>query len=392
MSTLNRQVAIIGVAEGNENGSIPKKTVFELMLEATHNVLEDAGIAKSDLDAIYSPSGAAVFMDYLAQPVASLDTTTAGGSSMATELIHAAAAISAGLCHTVLLVYAAKARSSGHADRVSSSPMGAGNLRGKAGGAPSLEDVYGLSAGAYPAAYAMLARRHMVQYGTTSEQFAEVAVSTRKWAAMNPRAVMRGPLTVQDVLSSPFVCEPLHRWDCCLVTDAAGAMIVTTPERARNAKQKPVYLLGAGEYHTHRYISSMVDFTQSGAGVAAGKALRMAEVTLADVDVLELYDCFTSEVVCALEDIGFCGKGEGGAFVQGGRTAPGGALPMNTHGGALSYTHNGYYGIFPIIEAVRQLRGDYKATPRQVQNVETALVYTNGGILMHQAAMVLGVK
>jgi acetyl-CoA acetyltransferase len=240
-----------------------------------------------------------------------------------------------------------------------------------------------------PTGYALAAARHMHEFGTTSEQLAEVAVATRRWAMLNPRALMRDPLTVDDVLSSRMISWPLHLLDCCLVTDAGGAVVVTSAERARDRPKKPVYVLGTGEASTHVMVSQMPDFARWDAARMAGeRAFAMAGVTPADIDVAELYDAFTIVPIMALEALGFCAPGEGGAFVAGQRTAPGGAFPMNTNGGGLSYTHSGMYGMFTLVEAVRQLRGECGA--RQVPNARVACVNGTGGWFSSASTVILG--
>ena len=236
--------------------------------------------------------------------------------------------------------------------------------------------------------YALAASRHMYQYGTTREQLAEVAVAAREWAKMNPKAFMRGDLTIEDVLSSHMVSSPLSVLDCCLVTDGGGAVIVTRPERARNLHKPPVYLLGAGETHWHRNISQMPDLTVTAASESGPRAFEMAKLGPEDVDVTMLYDAFTINTVLFLEDLGFCEKGEGGAFVSGGRIAPGGELPVNTNGGGLSYNHPGMYGLLLLVEAVRQVRGE--CGERQQPDVHVALVHGNGGVLSSQVTAILG--
>jgi acetyl-CoA acetyltransferase len=206
--------------------------------------------------------------------------------------------------------------------------------------------------------------------------------------------MMRTPLTVADVLASRPIAWPLHLLDCCLVTDAGGAAVVTSAARARDVPTRPVTVLGAGEHHSHSMISQMPDLTAGPAAVSGRLAFERAGVTAAEIDVAEVYDSFTYTVLVTLEDLGFCGKGEGGPFVSGGRTAPGGALPLNTQGGGLSYTHPGMFGIFPIVEAVRQLRGDYLtagAPARQVADARLALVHGTGGVLSAAATAILGV-
>jgi acetyl-CoA acetyltransferase len=236
--------------------------------------------------------------------------------------------------------------------------------------------------------YALAASRHMAQYGTTSEQLAQLAVDARRWAAMNPRARHRDPLTVDDVLASPVLASPLHQLDCCLVTDGAGAYVLTSAERARDLARPPVYVLGAATSTSHWIISEMPDLTVTPGAVSGPNAFAMAGVAPSDVDVLMAYDSFTITALLHLEDLGFCAKGEGGAFAQDGRTGPGGALPMNTNGGGLSYTHPGQYGMFLLVEAARQLRGE--CGERQVRDAELAVAHGCGGFLSATATVVLG--
>jgi acetyl-CoA acetyltransferase len=233
----------------------------------------------------------------------------------------------------------------------------------------------------------MAAMRHMHEFGTTPEQLAEVAVATRKWAHLNPKAYKRDLITIADVLASPYIAEPLHLLDCCLVTDGGGAVVVTSLERARACRQVPVRVLGHAETSTHNTISNMPDLTRTGAYDTGPRAMAMAGVRHADLDVVEIYDSFTITVLLTLEGLGFCGRGESGAFVQGQRTAPGGDFPLNTNGGGLSYCHPGMYGIFLLIEATRQLRGE--SGPRQVPDAKLALVHGTGGVLSSAATCVL---
>jgi len=229
----------------------------------------------------------------------------------------------------------------------------------------------------------------MYQYGTTSAQLAEIAVAARMWANLNPAAAMHGPLTIEDVLASPMMCTPLHLRDCCLVNDGGGAIIVTTAERAKALRKKPVLVLGCGESHTHRSITGMPDLTVTPARLSGERAFRMAGLLPSDMDVIELYDSFTITVLLQLEDLGFCPKGEGGRFVEGQRLAPGGLRPANTNGGGLSYLHTGMFGIFLLIEATRQLRGE--CGDRQVKEAKTALCNGIGGSLASSGTIILGV-
>src|SRR5918995_5556948 len=287
-----------------------------------------------------------------------------GGSSFVSHLFHAASAIDAGFCEVALIAYGSTQRSA------------SGRLVSGSEALP-YEAPYKPR---YPvSAYAFAASRHMHEYGTTRQQLAEVAVAAREWAKLNPKAFMRDDLSVEDVLDSRMVSSPLSVLDCCLVTDGGGAMLVTSAGRARDLRKPPVYLLGAGEAHWHRNISQMPDLTVSAATESGPRAYRMAKIGPEDVDVAMLYDAFTINTVLFLEDLGFCKKGEGGAFVSGGRIAPNGSLAVNTNGGGLSYCHPGMYGLFLLIEAVRQLRGECGA--RQVKDCEVALAHGNGGVL-----------
>jgi acetyl-CoA acetyltransferase len=331
---------------------------LDLIGQATLRALEDAGLDKSDVDGLFSASA------YYHMPTLSVgeylgirprysDATSMGGSSFVSHLFHAAAAIDAGLCEVALITYGSTQRSDG------------GRLVTGSEADP-YEAPYNPR---YPVSmYALAASRHMHEYGTTRGQLAEVAV--REWAKLNPKAFMRQALTVDDVLASRMVSSPLSVRDCCLVTDGGGAAIVTSAERARDLRETPVYLLGAGEAHWHRNISQMLDLTVSAATESGPRAYKMAEVGPEDVDVAMLYDAFTINTVLFLEDLGFCEKGEGGAFISGGRISPGGELAVNTSGG-------GMYGLLLIVEAVRQLRGE--CGDRQVVNPNIALVHGNGG-------------
>jgi acetyl-CoA acetyltransferase len=212
-------------------------------------------------------------------------------------------------------------------------------------------------------------------------------VATRKWASLNPKALMREPITIQDVLNSRWISWPLHLLDCCLVTDAGGAVVLTSAARARDTRQKAVAVLGFGEHHDHSIISQMPDLTAGPGMVSGTRAFEMAGVRREDIDVAEIYDSFTYTVLLSLEDLGFCAKGEGGAFVSGQRTAPGGDFPLNTNGGGLSYCHPGMYGLFLLTEATRQLRGE--CGPRQVKDAEVALAHGTGGVLSTAATCIL---
>jgi len=376
--SLRGKAAVVGVAESDLGEVGPGFTPLDLIGQATLRALDDAGLDKSDVDGLFSASAyhhmpTLSAGEYLGIRPRYSDATSMGGSSFVSHLFHAAAAIDAGLCEVALITYGSTQRSGG------------GRLV-----SGSEADPYEAPFNPrYPVSmYALAASRHMYEYGTTREQLAEVAVSAREWARLNPKAFMRDDLTIRDVLDSRMVSSPLSIRDCCLVTDGGGAVVVTGAERARNLKERPVYVLGAGEAHWHRSISQMPDLTVSAAAESGSRAYEMAGMGPEDVDIAMLYDAFTINTVLLLEDLGFCEKGEGGAFVSGGKISPGGELAVNTNGGGLSYNHPGMYGLLLIVEAVRQLRGE--CGDRQVKSANLALVHGNGGVLSSQVTAVLG--
>ena len=375
------RIAIVGVAE-SDYGRVPNLTELELHAQALQRVLEDSGARKQDIDGVFCSSQVmgmptVLLCEYLQIFPRYSDSTSIGGSSFEAHLNHAAAAIRAGKCEMVLISYGSTQLSS------------RGRMLGT-GGRPATvpESTYESPYGnVLVGAYAMAARRHMYQYGTTSEQLAEIAVVTRRHAGLNPLAMYREPISVQDVLGSRMIADPLHLLDCCVVSDGGGAVLVTTEERARDLRQQPIYVLGSSESHTHAHISQMPDLTVTPAAMCAPRAFAEAGVSPKDIDMAMLYDSFTITVLLLLEDLGFCKKGEGGAFVQGGRIALGGELPINTDGGGLSSNHPGMRGIFLIIEAVRQLRG--QCGPRQVEGAKLAVAHGSGGLLSSQATTIL---
>ena len=366
------RVAIAGVGEsdswdvGADSGLEP----LDLISQATAHALDDAGIHKDAIDGLFTASayygmpGLNVAEHLGIRPRYS-DSTNLGGASFLSHVLHAAAAIAAGLCEVALIAYGSTQRADG------------GRLKSVAEAYPWEQEFRPR----YPITqYALAAARHMHQYGTTREQLAEVAVAARAWANENPRAFARGPLTVDDVLGARMISTPLTAKDACLVTDGAGAVLVVGAERAADLRQPPVVVLGAGEAHWHRNISQMPDLTVTAAVDSSARAYAMAGVEPADVDVVEVYDAFTINTILFLEDLGFCAKGEGGAFVEGGRIAPGGELAVNTNGGGLSYCHPGMYGIFLLIEAVRRIRA----------GADVAVAHGNGAVLSAQSTVVLG--
>ena len=375
---LRGRAAVVGVAESNLGAVGPGITDLDLIGQATARALADAGLRTSDVDALFASSSTDLVpglnaAEYLGIRPRYADSTSAGGSSFIIHLFHAAAAIDAGLCSVALIVYGSTQRSA-------------------AGGLSSVATPFPYEAPFHPrapaSAYALAAARHMHEFGTTREQLAEVAVAARRWAQLNPVAFSREDLSIADVLASRMVSSPLTVRDCCLVTDGGGAVVVTSAERARDLPQQPAYLLGAGEANWHMNISAMPDLTVTAARDSGARAFAMAGLTVDDVDVAGLYDAFTISPLLFLEDLGFCAKGEGGSYVENGAIAPGGRFPVNTNGGGLSYCHPGQYGLFLIIEAVRQLRGE--AGARQVSTPSVALVHGSGGVLSSQATALLG--
>ena len=310
-----------------------------------------------------------------------IDSTMIGGSSFVAHLMPAIHALESGQCNAVLVCYGSTQRTSTLSRAV------IGNMRKQMDPQPYESPYNPLNP---LSSYALVAARHMHDYGTTRENLAEVAVAARKWAQLNPEAMMRDPLSIEDVLNSKMVSDPLTVRDCCLVTDGAGAFVLVRADRAKSLKQKPVYVLGNSTAIWNRQISSMHDLTVTAAQQSGRIAFEMAQVKPSDIDVVELYDAFTINTILFLEDLGFCKKGEGGAFVSGGRIAPGGELPVNTNGGGLSCTHPGMYGIFIMIEAVRQLRGS--CDERQVKDAKLAVVHGNGGTLSSQSTAILGTE
>ncbi len=369
--------AIVGVGLAGM-GEAPGQSHLELLAQASLDALDECGLSLDDVDGLFTSNLSNFFPtltvgEYLGIRPKHVDGTNLGGSSFLHHLIAATGAIKAGLCEVALICY-------GSNQRTASGRLVTGADQ------PVWEAAYKPR---YPViAYALSAARHMHQYGTTREDLARVATSAREWANLNPMAYKRGPLSVDDVLSSRMVCDPLTVADCCLVTDGAGAILVVSAERARNMPKKPIYFLGGAAAQWHRQISSMPDLTVTAASESGSRAAKMAGVDTRDVDLVQLYDAFTINAILFLEDLGFCPKGEGGRFVSDGNIAPGGSLPVNTNGGGLSCVHPGMYGIFTLIEATQQLRGE--AGERQVADPHLALCHGNGGTLSSQVSVYLG--
>ena len=386
--TLRGRAAVVGVADAaSPTGELDLRgRALEARMVA--EALDDAGLTLADIDGVCHHSSSMLFAEYLGIDARFTDSTMTGGSVFEVYLEHAASAIAAGVAECILVVFAQTPR----ADRTAA--KAGKNVGGRPGGFsgpnPMMEwEVpYGLQMP--KGGYALAASRHMAVYGTTSEQLAQIAVSTRQWAQMNPRAKARDPLTVDDVLASEMTASPLHKLDCCLVTDGGGAFIVTSAEKAADLRKPPVYVLGAATGNSHMMISQMDDLTVTPGAISGPHAFAMAGIEPADVDVFMGYDSFTITMLLHLEDLGFCPKGEGGRFVEDGVLGPGGALPSNTNGGGLSFTHPGMYGMFLVVEAVRQLRGE--CGERQVTGAEVAVAHGSGMVLSCMSTAVLGTE
>lgn len=384
MAKTDRVAAIVGAAT-SDFGRTPGRTSLQLIAQATARTLEDAGLRLSDVDGV-ACSGLPGYpsmqvAEYLGLTPTWSDSTSVGGASFELHLGHAVQAIRDGACRCVLICYGSTQAS----DRSRSL---AGAVVDPLLPGTQFEVPYGPLLPI--TGYALAANRHMQTYGTTSEQLAEIAVATRRWAAMNPEAQYRDPIAVDDVLGSPMVSSPLHLLDCCLVTDGGAAILVVAPELVAQVRTRPAWVLGQAEVTMHTTISSMPDLTRTPGAITGPRAFGAAGLAPADVDVAEIYDSFTITVLLGLEDLGFCAKGEGGSFATAARLGPGGSFPLNTWGGGLSCTHPGMLGLFLLVEATRQLRGDFAGTPRQVEGADVALVHATGGVLSSGSTILLG--
>jgi acetyl-CoA acetyltransferase len=381
--TLRGAAALVGVADDvSPTGELDRRG---RVLEAAmiRDALDDAGLTIDDVDGVCHSQLASGLAEYLGIHPRYVDDTFSGGSSYELHVEHGAAAIAAGLCDVVVGVYASTPRSD-RRNQVRERPAM------PPGPNPMLEWELPFGPQLPMGGYALAASRHMAEFGTTPEQLAQIAVDTRRWATLNPRARHQEPITVDDVLASPVYATPLHQLECCLVTDGAAAFVLTSAERARDLRRPPVYVLGAATATDHWTISQMPDLTTTAGAVSGPNAFAMAGVKPGDVDVLMGYDSFTITALLHLEDLGFCEKGDGGLFVADGKLGPGGALPFNTNGGGLSYTHPGQYGLFLLVEAVRQLRGE--GGDRQVAGAEIGVAHGAGGMLSAMGTVVLGTE
>ena len=372
------RAAIVGAASFG-TPFCPGYEPVDMAAVAARDALAQAGLTFADVDGVFYTGsddtfgGAMNFAQYcgIAAPRV-LDNSRTGGNVFESYVERAVYFLDAGLIDCALIAYGSnQASATGKLSRTNKPfPYEA-----------RYQPLAPLSS------YALAAARHMHEFGTTKQQLGEVAVAARRWAQLNPDALMRDPLTMDDYLSSRMISDPLGKLDCCLVTDGAAALVLTRSDRARDCHAQPVYVAGAASMASHSHISHMPDLTTTALAECGPRALAQAGVTVNDIDVVQLYDAFTINTILFLEDLGFCPKGEGGRFVEDGHIAPGGKLPVNTNGGGLSCLHPGMYGMFTLLEAVGQLRGE--CGERQIKGAARAIAQGNGGVLSAQSVCIL---
>jgi acetyl-CoA acetyltransferase len=373
-------IAVVGAAETTRMGKIPDMSVIALHADAALNALADAGLTARDIDGVATAGeNPTAIAHYLGIVPTWVDGTAVGGCSFMLHVRHAAAAIAAGHCKTVLITHGESGRSR----------VGAGGRFGGGGGA-SLAGQFEAPFGPVgpPTLFTIPVLRYLKTYGLSEEDLAWVAVIQREWAANNPRATFRDPITVDDVLNSPMIAYPFRLLMCCLVTDGGGALILTGADRAADFPRPPVWVLGTGESVETPMVSQMANFTSSRAfRVSAEAAFAEAGISRDDVDHLMIYDAFAHLPLYGLEDLGFCKPGEAAAFVRERNTAPGGRLPLNTNGGGLSYMHSGMYGMYALQESVRQMRG---IAPAQVPDAKISVSQGVGGMFAAAGTIIFG--
>ncbi|MCZ4547297.1 acetyl-CoA acetyltransferase [Rhodococcus erythropolis] len=379
---MTRKVAIAGVAL-SDGGKVDDKNAYELMAQASRRALAEAGLTPADVDGLGSTGQGTLpptdVGEYLGLKPRWIDSTSVGGASWEVMLAHATDAIAAGHADVVLLTYGSTARAD-----IRKGLRGA-NINWGSRGPLQWDAPYGHT---LISKYAMAARRHMYQYGTTIEQLAEVAVSARFNAADNPEAMYRDPITIEDVLSGPMIADPFTKLHCCIRSDGGAAVVLVSEDRVKDLASDPVWVLGSGEATSHMLTSQWDDMTVGPASVTGPLAFARAGLKPSDVDVAEIYDAFSYMLLLTMEDLGFCEKGEGGKFVESGALRLGGELPTNTDGGGLSACHPGQRGLFLIVEAARQLRGE--SGVRQTPNAKIACVSGTGGWFCSSGTVLLG--
>lgn len=372
------RTAIVGAATFGL-GRCPGYEPRDMAAVAARDALAEAGLSFADVDGLFFTGsddtfgGAMNLAQYCGIRPRVADNSRTGGNAFESYVERAAWLLDAGLIDCALIAYGS-------------------NQASATGKLSSTAQPFAYEAPYRPllplTGYALAAQRHMHLYGTTKRQLGEVALAARAWAQLNPEASVRTPLTMDEYLGARMICDPLGKLDCCLVTDGAAAVVMTRADRARDLATTPVAVLGAASMTTHAQISAMPELTVTPLAECGPRALAQAGLSPDDIDVVQLYDAFTINPILFLEDLGFCPKGEGGRFVEDGAIAPGGRLAVNTNGGGLSCTHPGMYGLFTIVEAVRQLRG--ACGDRQVTGARHAIAQGNGGVLSSQAVVVLG--
>lgn len=372
------EAVIAGVAD-SDGWDLPHISAVGLQADLAREALNDAGLTLTDVQALFTAGDWArqpghLLAEYLGIQPSHVDSTNTGGSSFEFHLGHAVAAISAGLIDVALVTYGSTQKSD--QTRRRPRPADYGSAFERPAGLPTPIGAYALSA-----------QRYLHEYGRSGEDLARVAVDSRRWSALNPAATLRDPITVDDVLGSRPVAEPLHVLDCCLVTDGGGALVVTRRDRAPDTSRS-VRVLGTGQTVTHNTIANMDDLVRPASGRSAAAALDAAGLGMTDIDTFQIYDSFTITVLLTVEALGLCNQGEAPDFLREIDTGPGGGLPMNTSGGGLACCHPGMYGIFLLIEAVRQLRGGLGE--RQVPDARTALVHATGAVFSSHSTVVLG--
>jgi acetyl-CoA acetyltransferase len=372
LEDLRGKIAIVGVGTAG-CGEAHGMSELEILAQAAKAAVEDAGLAMKDLDGLCTANLMVAMWplnvaEYLGLRPKLVEGTNIGGAAFVAHQLPSMLALDAGLCDAVLVCYGSNQRTASFGRRERTA-------------ARNVLDPNPYEAPYQPfnppSSYALIAARHMHQYGTTRRHLAEVAVAARKWAQLNPEAFSRDPLDIETVLEAPMISDPLTAYDCCLVTDGGAAYVMTRADRARDLRKRPVHILANATAVWHRSITGMDDLTVTPSKESGARAFAASGMEPKDIDVVQIYDAFSINTILALEDLGFCNKGEGGPFVENGAIAPGGKLPVNTNGGGLSCVHPNMYGAFATIEAVRQLRGECGA--RQVKGAKTAVVNGNGG-------------
>ncbi len=388
INNLRGKTAVVGLAESG-CGMASGWSAMEIMANSVHDALDDAGIKLNEVDGVFAATAfhsmaAMSLSEYLGLKPKFADGSQIGGSSFLSHILTAALALDAGLINVAVVAYGSNQKS--------------------IGGFKTISEAMPYEAQYEPrmpvTAYALAAKRYMHEFGASREDLANVAVSARDWALLNPRAYTydKGPLTVEDVLSARPIVDPLGKLDCCLVTDGGAAVIMTRSDRAKDTKNTPIYLLGAAMEHHHRMVSEMPDLVRTSAIDSSQRAFKMSSYKATDMDTIQLYDAFTINTLLFLEDLGFCKKGEAIELVKNNNIGPSGSLKVNTNGGGLSCVHPGMYGLFVTLEAIRQLRnsaGDNvgeRSGGGWVDNAKLSVAHGNGGVLSSQVTNVWGVS